>query len=51
MCGNLDLTTRRTAGCRSDPYFEAIVDASPLRAGKLLPGTHTPIVFRDAMRP
>ena len=27
-----------------------MVDASPLRAGKLMPGTHTPIVFPDAMR-
>ena len=26
-------------------YLEAMVDASPLRAGKLMPGTHTPIVF------
>jgi SAM-dependent methyltransferase len=26
-------------------YLEAVVDASPLRAGKLMPGTHTPIVF------
>lgn len=25
-------------------YIEAVVDASPLRAGKLMPGTHTPIV-------
>ena len=25
-------------------YLEAVVDASPLRAGKLMPGTHTPIV-------
>ncbi len=31
-------------------YLEAVVDASPLRAGKLMPGTHTPIVFPDAMR-
>lgn len=31
-------------------YLEAIADASPLRAGKLMPGTHTPIVFPDAMR-
>lgn len=29
--------------CRMD-YLEAVVDASPLRAGKLMPGTHTPIV-------
>jgi len=26
-------------------YLEAMVDASPLRAGRLMPGTHTPIVF------
>lgn len=26
-------------------FLEAMVDASPLRAGKLMPGTHTPIVF------
>jgi SAM-dependent methyltransferase len=26
-------------------YLEAMVDASPLRAGKMMPGTHTPIVF------
>jgi SAM-dependent methyltransferase len=25
-------------------YLEAVVDASPLRAGRLMPGTHTPIV-------
>jgi SAM-dependent methyltransferase len=31
-------------------YLEAMVDASPLRAGKLMPGTHTPIVFPQAMR-
>ncbi len=29
--------------CKMD-YVEAVVDASPLRAGKLMPGTHTPIV-------
>jgi SAM-dependent methyltransferase len=28
-------------------YLEGMVDASPLRAGKLMPGTHTPIVFPD----
>ena len=26
-------------------FLEAIVDESPLRAGRLMPGTHTPIVF------
>lgn len=31
-------------------YLHAVVDASPLRAGKLMPGTHTPIVFPDAFR-
>jgi methylation protein EvaC len=31
-------------------YLEAMVDASPLRAGKLMPGTHTPIVFPDRLR-
>jgi hypothetical protein len=25
-------------------YLEAVVDESPLRAGRLMPGTHTPIV-------
>jgi SAM-dependent methyltransferase len=29
--------------CHMD-YLEAVVDASPLRQGKLMPGTHTPIV-------
>jgi 2-polyprenyl-3-methyl-5-hydroxy-6-metoxy-1,4-benzoquinol methylase len=31
-------------------YLEAIVDESPLRAGRLMPGTHTPIVFPEALR-
>jgi SAM-dependent methyltransferase len=31
-------------------YLEAMVDASPLRAGKLMPGTHTPIVFPEEMK-
>ena len=35
--------------CQMD-YLEAIVDASPLRAGKLMPGTHTPIVFPDELK-
>jgi SAM-dependent methyltransferase len=30
--------------CNMD-FLEAIVDESPLRAGRLMPGTHTPIVF------
>lgn len=29
-------------------YLEAVVDASPLRYGKLMPGTHTPIVSPEA---
>lgn len=36
-------------------FLEGVVDASPLRAGKLMPGTHTPIhlpeVFRKAKEP
>ena len=35
--------------CKMD-YLEAMVDASPLRAGKLMPGTHTPIVFPDELK-
>ncbi len=35
--------------CEMD-YLEAMVDASPLRAGKLMPGTHTPIVFPEELR-
>jgi hypothetical protein len=35
--------------CHMD-YLGGIVDASPLRAGKLMPGTHTPIVSPDAFR-
>jgi novobiocin biosynthesis protein NovU/D-mycarose 3-C-methyltransferase len=31
-------------------YLEAVVDSSPLRAGKLMPGTHTPIVFPDELK-
>lgn len=31
-------------------YLEAMVDASPLRAGKWMPGTHTPIVFPDKLK-
>ncbi|HEV2805089.1 MAG TPA: class I SAM-dependent methyltransferase [Chthoniobacterales bacterium] len=31
-------------------YLEAMVDASPLRAGKKMPGTHTPIVFPAELR-
>jgi methylation protein EvaC len=31
-------------------YVEAVVDASPLRAGKLMPGTHTPIVSPEEFR-
>ena len=35
--------------CKMD-YLEAMVDASPLRAGKLMPGTHTPIVFPGELK-
>lgn len=35
--------------CKMD-YLEAMVDASPLRAGKLMPGTHTPIVFPEKLQ-
>jgi len=35
--------------CQMD-YLEAVVDASPLRAGKLMPGTHTPIVTPEAFK-
>lgn len=35
--------------CRMS-YLEAVVDSSPLRAGKLMAGTHTPIVFPDALK-
>ncbi len=31
-------------------YLEAMVDASPLRVGRLMPGTHTPIVYPEALR-
>jgi SAM-dependent methyltransferase len=31
-------------------YLEAVVDASPLRAGKLMPGTHTPIITPEEFR-
>jgi len=35
--------------CEMD-YLGAVVDASPLRAGRLMPGTHTPIVSPDEFR-
>ncbi len=35
--------------CRMD-YLEGVVDSSPLRAGKFMPGTHSPIVFPDKFR-
>ena len=35
--------------CRMD-YLEAMVDISPLRAGSLMPGIHTPIVYPDELR-
>ncbi len=31
-------------------YLEAMVDSSPLRAGKLMPGTHMPIVFPEKLK-
>jgi novobiocin biosynthesis protein NovU/D-mycarose 3-C-methyltransferase len=31
-------------------FLEAVVDASPLRAGKFMPGTHTPIVLPELFR-
>lgn len=31
-------------------YLGGVVDASPLRAGKLMPGIHTPIVFPDEFK-
>ncbi len=35
--------------CEMD-YLGAVVDASPLRFGKLMPGTHTPIVSPDEFK-
>lgn len=35
--------------CSMD-YLEGVADASPLRAGKLMPGTHTPIVSPDKLK-
>ena len=35
--------------CNMD-YLEYIVDESPLRAGKLMPGVHTPIVTPDRFK-
>jgi SAM-dependent methyltransferase len=35
--------------CEMD-YLHAVVDASPLRAGKLMPGTHTPIVSPEEFK-
>ena len=35
--------------CKMD-YLGAMVDASPLRVGKLMPGTHTPIVFPEELK-
>jgi len=31
-------------------YVEAIIDESPLRAGKFMPGTHTPILFPSELK-
>jgi hypothetical protein len=35
--------------CRMS-YLEGMVDSSPLRAGRLMPGTHTPILFPDKLK-
>ncbi len=35
--------------CRMD-YLGGVVDSSPLRASKFMPGTHTPIVFPEQFR-
>ena len=35
--------------CNLD-FLSAVVDESPLRAGRLMPGTHTPIVFPDQLK-
>ncbi len=35
--------------CHMD-YLGGVVDSSPLRAGKFMPGTHTPIVFPENFR-
>ena len=35
--------------CQMD-YLGGVVDASPLRAGKFMPGTHTPIVFPEQFK-
>ena len=35
--------------CKMD-YLGAMVDASPLRAGKLMPGIHTPVVAPEELR-
>ncbi len=35
--------------CQMD-YLGAVVDASPLRAGRLMPGTHTPIVSPEEFK-
>ena len=35
--------------CQMD-YLRAVVDASPLRAGRLMPGTHTPIVSPEEFK-
>jgi len=35
--------------CKMD-YLEAIADSSPLRAGRLMPGTHTPIRYPEELR-
>ena len=35
--------------CKMD-YLVGVVDGSPLRAGKFMAGTHTPVVFPDEMK-
>lgn len=35
--------------CKMD-YLGGVVDASPMRAGKFMPGTHTPIVFPESFK-
>ena len=30
--------------------LDAMVDSSPLRAGRLMPGTYTPIVFPESLK-
>ena len=50
--GPMALRARRRCGSNAChmTYLEAVVDASPLRAGKLMPGTHTPIVSPEEFK-